>query len=366
MALTLALAVPQVIGSPWTGLLADRMSAKRLVRFVASAQALVCIALVWSSPVLSVLGVALLSLGSAAVNPAMGALAPRLVPADQLPRLLGLAGTFTSLGAIMGPAVGGALVAFSGTQVPLVVDALTFAAYALLISWLRTDRVPEQGSARARQRRDWAAGWRVLRADAVLSTLQGVLVCSVLGLGAVNVAEVFFITKTLHGSSLVYGMLGLMFGGGNLLGALFFPRLKLPTHRRPMAAMLCAWTIALGILGLGLSRTVPLAAAACLLVGIGNGTINMLFGLLMADRVPDEVRGRFGAVFGSAITTSSITSMVLAGALLHHYLPQTVITAGGCLAVTACTVGVGFLARALRLDSRTAVAQSDAATTIHP
>ena len=56
MALTLALAVPQVIGSPWTGLLADRMSAKRLVRFVASAQALVCIALVWSSPVLSVLG----------------------------------------------------------------------------------------------------------------------------------------------------------------------------------------------------------------------------------------------------------------------------------------------------------------------
>lgn len=364
MALTLALMVPQVVAAPWAGLIADRVSAKRIVTTVTLVQALICLALVNTSLVLSVVGVALLSLGSAVVNPAMGALAPRLVERELLPRLMGLAGTFTSLGAILGPAIGGTLVAISGTRTPLVLDALSFAAYAILIRSLRTDRIPEPKAPEQRTKREWAAGWRVLRSDSILSTLQAVLICSVLGIGALNVAEVFFITKTLQGNSFVYGILGLMFGGGNLIGAVLFPRLKVAVQQRPMAAMCSAWLLAFGILTLGMSRSVWLAALACLIVGVGNGTINMLFGILMADRVPDEVRGRFGAVFGSAITTSSITSMLLAGFFLHKYAPETVITAGGCLAVAACSIGLPVLARAVRREARQQMQDSMPQTTI--
>jgi len=140
--------------------------------------------------------------------------------------------------------------------------------------------------------------------------------------------------------------------------------LKIAEQQRPMAAMFSAWFIAFGILTLGMSRSVWLAALACLIVGVGNGTINMLFGVLIADRVPDEVRGRFGAVFGSTITTSSITSMLLAGFFLHRYAPETVITAGGCLAVAACSVGLPVLARAVRREVRQQMHDLQTQTTI--
>ena len=216
MALTLALMVPTVVASPWTGMLVDRVSAKRLISWTTSVQALVCVALVFTSPAWSVAGVAALSLGSAIVNPAVGALTLRLVEREDLPRLLGLAGTFTSLGALLGPAVGGTLVAIAGTGVPLYVDAASFAAYAVMAIALKTDRVPEPSASGTRRRTEWAAGWLVLRNDKVLLTLQVVLMCSVLGIGAVNVAEVFFVSKTLHGNSLVYGTLGLLFGLGKI------------------------------------------------------------------------------------------------------------------------------------------------------
>ena len=364
MALALSLAIPQVLISPWAGLLADRLPARRLVSITTMAQALVCVALVWTSPLLSVVCMALLSLGSAIANPAMGALVPRLVPAEELPQFMGLASTFTSLGAILGPAVGGTLVAVAGTHVPLVLDAASFAVYAVLIRLLKTDRVPEKRPRSQRQPREWAAGWRVLRADPVMATLLTILVFAVLGIGAINVAEVFFITQTLHGSSLVYGILGLTFGGGNLVGALLFPRLKVPRPRRPLAAMLCSWSIASGILIFGVSRTAWMAAVGCLIVGIANGTINMLFGLLMADRVPDEVRGRFGAVFGSAVTSASITSMVAAGALLPLFAPETILTGGGVLAVVACGCGLPFLLRALRREAHLKMPNPPHGTTI--
>lgn len=351
MALTLAMAVPMVVAAPWAGLLADRVSAKRIVVTVTSLQAVVTAGLFWTgSGLLTVVGLAVLALGTALVNPAWMALMPHLVEPEQLPRAMGLSQSFTAIGNLAGPALGGVLIAATDTRWPLLLDAATFLGYALMALALSKDRVPEKQSRESSGFTEMTAGLRVLRADPIMRTLLAILVVSVLGFGALNVVEIFFITKELGADSTVYGFLGLVYGVGNLLGAQLFPRLTIPRQLLPVAAVLAELLIAVGLLGFALSREVWIAAVTLTVAGLGNGAINMVFGLLFAYRIPEEVRGRFGSAFGSIITVSSLTSMAIAGAVGTTVAASTVVLIGGLLALVAGLTGWPVIVRAQRRE----------------
>ncbi|MEY5145238.1 MAG: hypothetical protein RL745_607 [Actinomycetota bacterium] len=351
MALTVVNAAVMVAAAPWAGLLADRVSAKKLVASVTAAQAVVAAGLAWTgSGPLTIVGIGLLALGTAMVNPAWQALLPRLVDEAQLPRTMGLSQSLTSIGATAGPVVGGVLVAGFGTRTPMLLDAASFLVYAGLALALRKDRVPSPTPKATSRTREITAGLAVLRSDSVMRTLLGVLVFSVLGFGALGVVEVFFITEQLKADASVYGLLSLVYGLGNLAGALLMPRFTIPKRLLGVTAIAAEVVIAIGILGFGLSRSIPVAAATLLFAGLGNGVINMVFGLLFAYRVPDEVRGRFGAAFGSIITTSSMTSMLLAGLLGTTLSAATIIMLGGALAMAAGVIGLPVLLRAQARD----------------
>lgn len=352
MALTLAMAVPMVVAAPWAGLLADRVSAKRIVVTVTALQAVVVACLFWTgSGPLTIAGLALLALGTALVNPAWMALLPSLVDQEQLPRAMGLSQSVTAIGNLAGPAIGGVLVAALDTRWPLLIDAASFLAYGILALSLTKDRVPERPERSGGGFSEITAGLRVLRDDDIMRALLAVLVVSVLGFGALNVVEVFFITDELGADSKAYGLLSLVYGAGNLLGAQLLPRLKVPRHRLPVTAILAELLIALGLLAFGFSDHLWLAAFVLLGAGVGNGCINMVFGLLFAYRVPEEVRGRFGSAFGSIITVSSLTSMALAGLVGTSMSASAVIITGGVLALVAGLVGLPVVMRAQRRES---------------
>lgn len=351
MALTLAMAVPMVVAAPWAGLLADRVSAKRIVVTVTTAQAVVTAVLFWTgSGPLTVAALAALALGTAVVNPAWMALLPTLVTEEQLPRAMGLSQSFTAIGNLAGPALGGVLIAVTDTRWPLLLDAGTFLVYAALAMALSKDRIPDVVGRGRAGFTEMTAGLRVLRGDAILRTLLWVLVVSVFGFGALNVVEVFFITNELGANSTVYGLLGLVYGAGNLIGAQIFPRLRIPKPRLPLSAVIAELVIAAGLLYFAFSREVWLAAVTLAVAGLGNGVINMVFGLLFAYRVPDEVRGRFGSAFGSIITVSSLTSMAIAGMVGTALAASTIITIGGLLALLAGLIGWPVIVRAQRRE----------------
>ncbi|NDB17680.1 MAG: hypothetical protein EB027_00065 [Actinobacteria bacterium] len=260
-------------------------------------------------------------------------------------------GTDAGIGNLAGPALGGVLIAVTDTRWPLLLDAATFLVYAMLALALSKDRVPDAPTVRQRGFTELTAGLRVLRADVIMSTLLAVLVVSVLGFGALNVVEIFFITGELGADSTVYGLLGLVNGAGNLIGAQLFPRLNIPKPRLPVSAVMSELVIAVGLLCFAFSRDVWFAAVTLAITGIGNGVINMVFGLLFAYRVPEEVRGRFGSAFGSIITVSSLTSMAVAGLIGTAVSAATVITVGGLLALAAGLVGWPIIVRAQRNES---------------
>src|SRR5688572_20051972 len=107
--------VPLFVLTPVSGWAADRFDRRLIAKVVVlleMACAAVLFGVTWSGavslPILFAVA-ALLGVARAFAGPALGALAPNLVPRELLPRAIALSSTAWQAGAIAGPAIGGLL-----------------------------------------------------------------------------------------------------------------------------------------------------------------------------------------------------------------------------------------------------------------
>lgn len=221
-ALSIAAALPLVVLSPIAGFVVDHWPAKRLLVALCLCEAVVCLAIgLWHGRTLTIGLMALLSCFVAFSFPGYSALVPAIAGEENIAGANSLMQTVQGIASIAGPGLGGLLVGLAGQSWPLYFDAISFALAAAATPLLRTDRRPEPGSVRPKRgERDLGAGLRVLFADRVLRPLVITFIVFLLALIMTNVADVFFITRTLHSSALVYGLVGTAFGVGNIVGAL--------------------------------------------------------------------------------------------------------------------------------------------------
>jgi MFS family permease len=198
----------------------DRLPAKRLLVVACLLQALVAVALATTTThAITLICIAALGSCSAFVLPGFSALVPSLVGDKNVGQAQGVLTAALSVAALIGPAFGGLLVAAFGQSGPLYVDAATFALCALGTAALRGNRVPEPG-AKKRTRGELSAGARFLRDDLVLRPILIVALAFVLTVDLVAVAQVFLVTRTLHGSALAYGLVSACTGLGTALASL--------------------------------------------------------------------------------------------------------------------------------------------------
>src|SRR5919106_5497611 len=107
--------VPLFVLTPVSGWTADRLDRRYVARAVIALELLCALILLWATwrgfislPIL--FGVAaLLGVARAFAGPALGALAPNLVPREILPNAIALSSAAWQTGAIAGPAIGGIL-----------------------------------------------------------------------------------------------------------------------------------------------------------------------------------------------------------------------------------------------------------------
>lgn len=333
-ALVMAAALPQLLAAPVAGLVVDRLPARLLIASVSVLQALTCLLLVpavVAGNVAAVLAlVVVLNLGQTVASPAWQALVPAIVAPELLPRALALLQGTTAAAALVGPAVGGLLVGATGTSVALVVDAVSFAALGGAALLLRHDRRPEAPAPGTRG--ELTAGVRVIAGDPVLRGVLVLVASLVLACGAVNVAEIFLVTRTLGAGPTAYGVVGALFAAGLMLGA------WLSRHDRTVTAaarLLVAVTVAMAVslVLLGLAPTVAVAALASLAVGVGNGMLNVLAQSIVVRRAPQAVLGRVFAAVQGVVGAAMLAATALGGLLLGVLDVRTVIVGGGVLAV---------------------------------
>lgn len=167
-------AVPTLVGGAFAGVLADRLDRRRLMIGADLGRAtllVVPVALlligrleIWHLAVTTVL----LSSLSTLFGPAYSASIPQVLPAAALPAANALTQTSFALGALLGPALGGVLVALFS---PAVGFALNLASFLVSAALLLASRIPsprQSGGEAPRWAQELLGGWQFFRAAPLL------------------------------------------------------------------------------------------------------------------------------------------------------------------------------------------------------
>jgi MFS family permease len=268
---------------------------------------------------------ALLGVARAFAGPALGALAPNLVPRKILPRAIALSSIAWQTGAILGPAVGGYLYAFH-PYAPYAGSAFLFAA--AFAGLLAIGPVPRPDISRGPNPwRQMVEGLHYVRRNRlVLGAISLDLFAVLLG-GATAMLPVFA-RDVLHAGPAGLGHLRAAPAVGATLTAAFFS--VRPLKHNVGTKMLAA----VGIFGgatilFGFSRSMPLSLACLALLGSADMFSVYVRQSLIQLYTPDGMRGRVGAVSSLFISASNELGEAESGFLGALIGPVPAVIAGG-------------------------------------
>ena len=338
--------LPYVILSVPAGIIADRFD-RRLVLLVSdiyrgSLMVVMTILVATGGSTLLIAALAIAAAGgSAFFYPAMGAYLPSLARDE---RQLGPANSawanIQNVSFILGPAIGGLVLAFGSVQLAFILNALSFIGIAVILWGLPPSRAkratpstePEAGSesGEAAAAPPDATGSRVQ-----LRPLSGLMVIQLIGgffNGGLQVITVILAIDVLKSGEEANGFLNAAIGVGGLLGGVVAGALVL--RRRLGLPMLAGALITgVGTVVLGFATTLPVALIAIGVLAAGSLIIDIISETLFQWLVPDELRGR-----GVGLLVAVTTLTGAAGALL---LPILLTEVGPTLSLG--TLGVAIV-----------------------
>jgi MFS family permease len=275
-------------------------------------------------------------------SPARDSLLASLAPAEAYGRAFGLERMGDNLGAVAGPVAASALVAAVGIRSAIYFAAIpgVFAAIAITVAAREARR---QHAGVARRVRLELAGLR----DAGMA--RALLPVALFELG--NVATTLLIlraTDLLNGGSLsleaATSLAILLYAGHNLFAALFAYGgghwIDRSGPRLPFAAAGAIYVVGYGLFAVDLHAW-PLLLVAFLLAGTGIGLAETAESTLVAQRLPDHLRGSGFGVLGGVQSFGDFASSAAAGLIWTAVSPTAAfvyVAAWMALAATAALV----------------------------
>jgi len=343
-ALSIAASLPLVALAPVAGSVVDRTPAKRLLVYLGLGQAAICVALGhWHGLDATIVLMAALSCLVAFSMPGYTALVPVVAGEENVARAQGVLQSSQAIASVAGPVVGGLLVGATGQSWPLYLDAISFVAAAFVTTLLHRDRRPSAATLVAEvgaQKEGMMAGIQLIFGDGLLRVIMVTVSVFMLSLGMVNIAEVFFVTQTLHGTATEYGLVGASFGVGAVVGSLLAQRLAQAPRRLARTVIIAIIVIGAALGVEGLVTRVGYVYPPMVVIGVAAGFANVAAMTLFTVRTPERMRGRMFAAFGGVFTACELAATALGGVVLTVLAPRTVFQIGGVAAtVTALVLG---------------------------
>jgi CRP-like cAMP-binding protein/predicted MFS family arabinose efflux permease len=334
--------LPSAFAVPFASLLSDRLPRQRVLVLVHAVRALALGAgaavIAGGGPPAAVYAAAsVAALAATPFRPAHWALLPALArtPGELVAANVS-SSTIESVGALLGPALGGLALALWSPAAAFVLSAALFVGAAALVLRVGADEGRKRLAAGAGILRAALAGFRALRADAHTRLLIALFVAQTFVRGLLNVLVVVTALELLGLGDSGVGLLNSAFGAGGLVGA--FAALGLVARRRlayPFAAGLVLWGAPIALIGVWPHEWVALLCLA--LVGGGNSVLDVAGFTLVQRMVDDAVLAR---VFG-VLETGAYAGVGL-GAILA---PALVAVAG----IRGALIATGLLLPSLAL-----------------
>jgi MFS family permease len=242
-------------------------------------------------------------------RPAASGLTPQLVPGESLQAANGLMYLTLSIGGIVGPAVGGVLVATVGAGWALIGDAITFAVGAVLLSGIQ----PLGYAPRARESfwRELAGGWREVRSRTWLwASIADFALFQMIYLATIVVLGPLVAKQSLGGAG-AWAVILVAFSFGTLLGNAWSMRL------RPKRPLIFAWSMILlcGPSLILLAFRAPVWSIALTEIGSGLsiGVAGTLWETTLQRNVPPEALSRVSAYDWMGSTALRPLGLVIVG-----------------------------------------------------
>ena len=323
--------VPLFLLTLVSGWAADRIDRRWIARAAVALELGCAIALGWlawthTTTLLALYTVAaLLGVGRAFAGPALGALAPNLVPVEILPRAIALSSMSWQTGAILGPAVGGYLYAFAPFA-PYAASGLLFAT--AFLGLLAIPPVPR--TELTHRKNPWAQmveGLKYVRHNRlVLGAISLDLFAVLLG-GATAMLPVFA-RDVLHAGAEGLGHLRAAPAVGATLTAAFFSIRPLK-HNVGTKMLTAVGAFGGATIVFGFSRWMPLSLLCLALLGAADMFSVYVRQSLIQLYTPDQMRGRVGAVSSLFISASNELGEAESGFVGAVIGPVPAVIAGG-------------------------------------
>ena len=255
--------------------------------------------------------------------PAKGAIIPNLVEEQHLMAANSLNSTSDAITRLVGPPLGGALLALLGLSSTVFVDSVSYLVSAVMILLISMPaRLLPAGEALAVDQkeeteqktkssmlvtlvgvwREWLDGLRLVIHERILLTLFVAGAIIMLSQGIINVLIVVFVKAILHGDASTFGLLITFQGIGMLAGAVLVGQLG---KRLKPAYLLALGTVPAGMAVLAIVNVANIVLTLALITVVGVLVVSFFITeqTLLQSAVADEYRGR---VLGAYSTTSSL------------------------------------------------------------
>jgi MFS family permease len=265
-------------------------------------------------------------------RPSLSALMPRLVDRGELPAAAALDNMRSTLGQILGPALGGVLLAAIGVPLTYMADVGTF-VIGLTCLWLMRAVPPPVDAERPSLRRV-VEGLRYARSRPEL-----------IGTYAVDMIAMFFgmpmalfpaIAQGLGGA----GVLGLLYAAP-AVGSFLFSATSGWTsrvHRHGMAVIVAALAWGVAIIGFGLAPGLAAALGFLALAGAADMMSGLFRNVIWNQTIPDSLRGRLASIEMLSYTSGPALGNFEAGLVASLFSVRVSVVSGGVLCVVGCVV----------------------------
>jgi MFS family permease len=247
---------------------------------------------------------------------------------DHLSNAIALYSAMLSCSMLVGPAIGGLLLASFGANYCFLYDSLSYVVALLTLVLMKLKTVPASDASGSNTWQKLKEGFSYIHSVSPIRVILLLLAFH----GLVGVAHMalfpIFAADILKGGGDTMGFLSAAGSVGSVVGCLYLSLRKQVLGLEKLMA-LCPAVIGVGLIGFALSRQISLSllilvvtgGAGMLIVSCGNTIVQIL--------VEDDKRGRVMSLYSIAIIGTLPLSNLLAGTLAQYIgAPNTVILSG--------------------------------------
>jgi MFS family permease len=285
-------------------------------------------------------------------QPAKLAVIPSLVDGERLTAVNALDSASMGITRLVGPPLGGLVMAASGLTGVVAIDAASFLVSAALLALIRAPSTAARGPAEPPAKSplraaaghtravwgEWLDGVRVVRSERAVTAIFAAMGLVMIGYGAIMVLLVVLVRDVLHGGAPEYGLFAAAQGAGALAGTLLIGQVG---HRLPPARLFSVSLVACGLAFLLAfnTPTLPPALAGVTAAGLAMAGWMVAERTLLQSGVADRYRGR---VLGAYGTTNGL--LMLGGTAVASGLGGTIETAWLLSGAALLYIAAGFIA----------------------